>query len=182
MRHLLLLLLAFPMLGQAQDWPLRKSLGVYVSAPGQELPAFLAQLGHVMNQHTRDTGFESCGVIAVRDDVYAVQLYTDQVQRGCTMRWSEIPEGFTSLRQTIHTHPIASTIVFSENDREWSRLHKVSIPGPTMTVRRGFTKQDMSSGPAWLVENNALYFYDGKTPISRRVSPLSSTPAQKYIP
>jgi hypothetical protein len=156
-------------------WPHREFLGHYLSEPGEEVAPFMARLGSVLHAFSSSTGHEACGVIA-QDATgrFGVSLFTDGVQRGCVMRWSQVPPGFTSIGQTLHSHPVASTIVLSDRDRAWNKRYGEIVHTRTLTIRPGFSPGDLRTGPGWLIDQNALHYHDGGLGRGHYVSRLST--------
>src|SRR3546814_10270096 len=82
-----------------------ESMGVYLteykSLPTEELVAFLRRVGGGLHEFTSATGNEACGAIAANGSVYSVRVYTDGVPQGCTIRQTDIAEGFAWTGATI---------------------------------------------------------------------------------
>ena len=152
----------------ANGWE-RIHLGDYVSDPGEPLELFLKRLGLVLDAHTKATGHETCGMIGwqAATSRHAVALYTDGVQRGCSMRYSQVPDGFVSTRETIHSHPYATSIVLRDADRAWNKAHNDLMYGRTVTLEPGFSQGDFDAGPGWLVFQGTLQYQKGPTRIRR---------------
>lgn len=163
MRALLICLLAclsFPALGE-ERWT-RVHLGDYLSEPGESLEPFVRRLARVLFEHTRRTGTEACGVIGQDGSGrFGVSLYSDGVQRGCTMLKSETPMGFKFLGKTIHSHPPVREIRLTPQDIAWNRAHGQMISGGTMLIKEGFSRSDLQTGAGWLVQEFSLYYYNG---------------------
>lgn len=147
----------------------REHLGDYVSEAGEPLEIFLKRLGLVLDAHTQTTGHEACGVIGwqARSQRHAVALYTDGVQRGCTMRHSQMPSGFESTWETIHSHPHDSLITLTDADRAWNRAHNDVMPGRTVNIKPGFSQGDFDAGPGWLVFQGTLQHQRGWSRVRR---------------
>jgi len=147
----------------------RKHLGDYVSEKGEPLEMFLKRLGVVLHAHTKSTGHEACGMIGRQSatDRHAVSLYTDGVQRGCTMRYSEVPDGFDSTRETIHSHPHATLITLTQQDKAWNKAHNDVMHGATVNIHQGFSQGDFDAGPGWLVFQGVLQYQRGWNRVRR---------------
>lgn len=147
----------------------RQHLGDYASTSGEPLEGFLKRLGLVLDAHTRTTGHEACGVIGRQDSTsrYAVSLYTDGVQRGCSMSYSEVPAGFETTRETIHSHPRARFITLTAQDKAWNLAHNDVMHGNTVSIKPGFSQGDFDAGPGWLVFQGTLQYQRGWNRVRR---------------
>ncbi|PZU43296.1 MAG: hypothetical protein DI568_17450, partial [Sphingomonas sp.] len=147
----------------------RQHLGDYASNPRETLDGFLKRLGLVLDAHTRTTGHEACGVIGRQDSTsrYAVSLYTDGVQRGCSMSYSEVPAGFETTRETIHSHPRARFITLTAQDKAWNLAHNDVMHGNTVSIKPGFSQGDFDAGPGWLVFQGTLQYQRGWNRVRR---------------
>jgi hypothetical protein len=158
----------------------RQHLGDYVSEPGEPLEIFLKRLGLVLDAHTKATGHEACGMIGwqASTERHAVALFTDGVQRGCSMRYSEVPTGFETTRETIHSHPYATLITLTAADRAWNRAHNDMMHGSTINIKPGFSQGDFDAGPGWLVFQGTLQYQRGWGRVRRfgRLDAAATTP------
>lgn len=158
---------------EAAGWQ-REFLGTYASRPAEPLDGFMLRLGRVLFEHTRRTGHEACGVVAQDGQGrHAVMLFTDGVQRGCSMSRREIPEGFVATEHTIHSHPVAREIRYTAADLAWNRAHGQVTPQRTLLVRPGFSPSDLQAGPGWLVEGTAVFFQRSGRGTGKRVGVIS---------
>ncbi|WP_238150338.1 hypothetical protein [Xanthomonas arboricola] len=89
---------------QSAVWE-RQHLGDYTSEPGEALPDFLKRAGVALHDFTRQSGNEACGAIARNGRRFAFRLYTDCVPHGCSIRTSDVPDGFAYTGETLHSHP-----------------------------------------------------------------------------
>ncbi|WEU67446.1 hypothetical protein [Xanthomonas phage JGB6] len=72
----------------------------------ETLDSFVERIAPTLLTDTFRLGAEVCGVIAVDpQENYAVNIVTTRVNNACTMRKSDVPEGFTYAGMTLHTHP-----------------------------------------------------------------------------
>jgi len=160
----------------------RQHLGDYVSEPGEPLEIFLKRLGLVLDAHTKATGHEACGMIGFQasTDRHAVALFTDGVQRGCSMRYSQVPAGFETTRESIHSHPYATLITLTDADRAWNRAHNDVMHGTTVNIKPGFSQGDFDAGPGWLVFQGTLQYQRGWSRVRRfgRLDATATLPAR----
>lgn len=89
-------------------------------------------------------------------------LYTDGVQRGCSMYRQDLVPGFTFTGETIHSHPVRDTLALTDRDLAWNRAHGVPGTGRSFPVKPGFSRGDRAAGPGWLVQGFDLRHHDGK--------------------
>lgn len=168
-----------------REWE-RQHLGDYASTPGETLEGFLKRLGLVLDAHTRTTGHEACGVIGRQPATsrYAVSLYTDGVQRGCSMSYSEVPPGFDTTRETIHSHPRARFITLTAQDKAWNRAHNDVMHGTTISIKPGFSQGDFEAGPGWLVFQGTLQYQRGWNRVRRfgKIPPMQPWPVRLDTP
>lgn len=170
-----LLLTSTSPLAQSEEWE-RIYIGDYISEHNEALPEFIPRLGRVLYQYTKETGHEACGIIGVNDaGQFGVSLYSDGAQRGCTMRWKEVPDGFISTGETIHSHPIISTIKLTSRDIAWNRAHGDYIHSRTMVIKPGFSKNDLRAGPGWLIDGMDTHYHNGASLRGRRMGIIASS-------
>ena len=153
-------------------------MGAFVSERGEDQTQFLKRVGQSFHQHTKITGHETCGVVARnQDNQWAVLAFSDGVQMGCGMRYSQVPDGFESTGETIHTHPVASTVVLNARDRAWNKRYNGTPEKHVVAVNPDFSHADLNGGPGWLVTRGALHHHDGNGWRGRRVGRILDTPA-----
>ena len=159
------------------DWPNREFLGDYLSNENEPLPDFIARLGNVLNEYTSQTGFEACGFIGVNNSEnatkYGVSLYSDKVQRGCTMSQRDLPNGFLSTGETIHSHPNKQILYLTSDDVAWNKLRGKRVFTRTMTIEPGFSNGDLKAGAGWLIHHKVIRYFNGKSGKGRYVGVLS---------
>lgn len=78
---------------------------------GQTMDEFARSIRKRVSRLSHRNSAEVCGAIYLRDGRYGVDLVTTKNDMDCNM---ETPEGFTGV--TIHTHPVTSPGLFSDND------------------------------------------------------------------
>lgn len=117
-----------------------KAVETIKGTSGQSLDQFALSVRKRFAQLAYRSGSEVCGAIYQRDGVFAVDVVTTRNDMACSMVQ---PEDFTG--HTIHTHPVESHGLFSE--------------------------QDYRSGAGYLVTGRHLYHQAGKG-TERKVSAL----------
>lgn len=148
---------------ETQPWP-REPVSEHISEPGETLENFLMRdVGPALNSFTRETGHEGCGVIATDGARFAVRLGSDGVQHGCAIHLADVPTGFTSTREHIHSHPNMPILRLTRRDREWSAHHWSQSPPRELRNdgKAGFSPADYAAGPGWLVVSGRLMHQAG---------------------
>lgn len=118
---------------------------------------------------TKKTGYEACGLIAFnhQTESYGVELTTSKSHIGCVVQVAMVPDGYTSIGETIDSHPVDDDIRLSRQDsclaisglvdgnrehlREGSRF-----TGDT----DGLGAADWASGTGWVEANGAIWFHN----------------------
>ncbi len=161
---------------QTAAWE-RQALGQYLSEPGEGLPDFLKRVGSALYAYTNRTGNEACGLIATNGERFSVRLGTDGVQRGCAIHHSDIEGGFQSTGESIHSHPTRTTRL-ADRDKAWMAAYGMPMASNWNINRKvGFSPEDFTGGPGWLVDNKQLFHQTGPGqvtkhgPIAKSVGP-----------
>ncbi|HSX65385.1 MAG TPA: hypothetical protein VLF15_11700, partial [Pseudoxanthomonas sp.] len=81
------------------------TVATFQSESGESLDAFATRIAKPAIKFTIKHGVEVCGMLAQREQTYAIILTTSGMNAECHIRKSAIPVGFTSMEKTYHTHP-----------------------------------------------------------------------------
>lgn len=146
----------------------REHVTTLESQPNQTIEAFLHTAGKVLRDYTDRTGHEACAAIGFNqtDNTYSVEVFSDGVSIGCTIRPAEITAGSAFSGQTIHSHPHEKILVLGPAERAWAQQYNKEQSGLT-SVRNdgssGFSKVDRQyNGVSWLVAGGNLLRLDGR--------------------
>jgi hypothetical protein len=82
-----------------------ESVATYRSEPGESLDAFATRIAKPAIIYTIKHNVEVCGMLAQQDQTYAIVLTTSRLNAECRISRNAVPDGFTSLQKTYHTHP-----------------------------------------------------------------------------
>lgn len=145
-----------------------------ISEPGESREAFIRRLAKYMQDWTDKNDAEACGFLATDGQRWGVKLTTQRSQVMCLMDPSIVPTGLVAKHSddTIHSHPRASQGGWLEVSEATEKAAAVvgerglERTGPWSTKVRvsvnGFSRDDYSSGPGFLVANGVIYYQKGR--------------------
>lgn len=130
----------------------------------------LAKVAPVLAAYTEKSGHEVCGFIAQNSDGsrYGVKLMTSNGAITCINNSEYSPEGMTSSKATIHSHPQRSMIIPSSADEAhyaenpMSIGHVIKRGRPEKIAYKKFSAGDYRNGAGYLVSDGSLTFQSGK--------------------
>lgn len=127
--------------------------------------AFVYRVGGELRGFTARTGFEACGnICATSDRRHGILLFTDASQLACADR-RVCPLGMSPAGDSIHSHPVGTTIRYNENDVASINRHafrNAKVGGVQVFTGWRFSKQDYALGSGYLVYGDALLHQRGK--------------------
>lgn len=143
-------------------------VGEFVSEPGEALGDFTLRLAPALDQHTRESGHEVCGMVAADSDRYGVRLGTTKGAMTCSMSRSNVPDGMRALKISVHSHPHTRSVFptsadvsfYAENPMVSGRMVKRGRPEKVGGAY--FSHGDYASGPGYLVAEGQVLYQDGK--------------------
>lgn len=153
------------------------AIGTLESREGETKLEFLRRVGRVLDQYTKATTLEACGVIAERTAVeetaqgkWTVPLVTQQSHIACAAVLA-LPSGTRYTGETIHSHPEFPERTYRANEADALFLPITSgqhvragrrVVAPSSRTGETFSSKDFSAGPGWLVDHGQLYYQNGK--------------------
>lgn len=159
-----------PYLDERGEWP-RVFISEHVSQPGQSLEDFIMRdVGPALNEFTRQSGHEGCGVIGTDGQRFSVRLTTDGVQHGCAINRGDLVEGHRYAGETIHSHPSVTRLRLTRRDRAWSAHYSMGNPWTSEILnegKSGFSDADYEGGPGWLVVQGRVLRQNGRGNLTR---------------
>lgn len=115
------------------------------SQDGENLDAFVVRIAPRLLAYSEATGLEACGVLAKDGERYGVKVGSNRAHAVCVNMRLFLPEGMTSVAQTLHSHPSGSSYRVNAQDRLFlgmlTPLRSIQERG-----RPGFSPEDFSSG------------------------------------
>ena len=99
---------------------------------------------------------------------FGVRLGTSQGAMTCEMRRSNVPEGMTALRLSIHTHPHKRVVMPTASDvafyagTQASNGRMILRGRPEQVGGAYFSVGDYASGPGYLVSQGRVLYQEGK--------------------
>lgn len=160
---------SIPPTGMQQGW---KGLHLVelVSDPGEGLSDFMLRIAPVLEQHTRESGHEVCGMVAQSADAerFGVRLGTTKGAMTCSMSRLNVPAGMRALTVSVHSHPHTRSVLPTSADVSFYAENPLSSG---RMVKRGrservggayFSIGDYAAGPGFLVAEGQLLYQEGK--------------------
>lgn len=132
-------------------------LGQMTSHAGESKEGFVKRVSSKLAFFTQETGFEGCGWLTnnASKDVWRVRLVTFKSRLGCVLITFE-DEGFTTVNESIHSHPQTSSVRPNIQDRRFSNL--AFCGGYVRITPKTFSAGDFESGPGYLVAKSTAPF------------------------
>ncbi len=143
-------------------------VGEFVSEPGEALADFIVRIAPALDQHTRASGHEVCGMVAADSERYGVRLGTTKGAMTCSMSRSNVPAGMRALTVSIHSHPHTRSVLPTSADVAFYAENPLSSG---RMVKRGrservggayFSNGDYAAGPGYLVAEGQVLYQEGK--------------------
>lgn len=150
-------------------------LGSFVGHENMELIDFVKEISVYMKDYTYNTNYEVCGSIAFREESsqYSIKLYTSNMPNACIIEHNSI-DGFNLINQTIHTHPNTGNVIrLTREQSKWMK-DNVGVFVGKITMKLGFSKNDYNLGNGWLIQNNNIYYQEGRQIFKGRVPVFSN--------
>lgn len=124
-----------------------------------------------LRRFTQSSGYEGCANICATPTrtAFGMILATSHAQIGCALVDQRCPSGMTPVGRSIHSHPMPpSHLVLNDHDREFVRARRSGQAVrryERMSIQRDrFSKEDLASGPGYLVTSDNIWFQErGKT-------------------
>ncbi|PJL52193.1 hypothetical protein B9Y60_10535 [Stenotrophomonas maltophilia] len=140
----------------------RQYLGDYVSEEGESLDAFVLRTAPALAEFTNRTGFEACAYIGQNQaGLYSYSLSSIGAQLSCILDAQGIPEGFSSLGISIHSHPTATKIRPNQVDFLLAQHAKQLLNNEVRNGgAKGFSTADFQ-GPGYLVAGSNVLHQQG---------------------
>lgn len=93
-------------------------VGEFVSEPGEALGDFILRIAPALEEHTKDSGHEVCGMVAQSADSerYGLRLGTTTGAMTCSMSRSNVPEGMRALKVSVHSHSRTRSVIPTSAD------------------------------------------------------------------
>lgn len=141
----------------------RYPLAEFVSTSDEDEVQFLARAGEYMRHYSDETGFETCGYLAMPSDgsnVYGLRVVTVKSHVACISDPSDVPAGMAALPQTVHTHGKRGGFMLNSID-----LRMVEGTLSPRIVRHSslnrFSPDDYARGPGFLIGSDRILFQHG---------------------
>ncbi|HHA2834344.1 TPA: hypothetical protein ACOFCM_003200 [Stenotrophomonas maltophilia] len=130
----------------------------------------MLRIAPVLDQHTRESGHEVCGMVAQSADAerFGIRLGTTKGAMTCSMSRSNVPDGMHALNVSIHSHPHTRSVLPTAADVSFYAENPLSSG---RMVKRGrservggayFSSGDYAAGPGYLVAEGQLLYQEGK--------------------
>lgn len=150
--------------------PTLQHVAELVSEQGEPLEDFVLRIAPVLDRYTHETGFEACGMVAQSADGerFGVRLGSTKGAMTCEMRRSNVPEGMTALRLSIHSHPHKPVVMPTAADVSFyagtqaSNGRMIQRGRPERVGGAFFSVGDYASGPGYLVSEGRVLYQQGK--------------------
>lgn len=160
-----------------------RTLGTYLSLPGETELIFLERLRPVLRQFSDQTGLEACGEIAisapgVSPAQWGIVLGSSTSHLGCAIYLDKLPAGLRATGVTIHSHGGHHSFTMNRADRLLAGASAASSqPFPVVYGQTldHFSPTDYAGGPGYLATPHGLLYQSG-TPGSETLVPGSSVP------
>lgn len=143
-------------------------VGEFISQTGEALGDFIVRIAPALDQHTRESGHEVCGMVAADSERYGVRLGTTKGAMTCSLSRSNVPEGMRAMNVSIHSHPHTRSVLPTAADVSFYAENPLSSG---RMVKRGrservggayFSAGDYQSGPGYLVAEGQVLYQEGK--------------------
>ncbi|MGX5730923.1 hypothetical protein ACWKWK_10370 [Pseudoxanthomonas beigongshangi] len=165
-----LILCALAAMAPAFAAPSLTHVAELVSEQGEPLEDFVLRIAPVLDRYTHETGFEACGMVAQSADGerFGVRLGSTKGAMTCEMRRSNVPEGMTALRLSIHSHPHKPVVMPTAADVSFyagtqaSNGRMILRGRPERVGGAYFSAADYASGPGYLVSEGRVLYQQGK--------------------
>ena len=143
-----------------------QQVAIKLSQPGESLDDFVVRVAPIFDAFTARTEWEACGMLA-QDATgrYALVIGTLQAALSCGTSRDNVPEGFTAIGQTVHSHPRTKTVRPTPSDLEIQRQSGLrGLPYKAVESNKGaksFSPEDFAAGPGYLVSAGRILHQAG---------------------
>lgn len=156
-------------------------INTLISRPGETKNQFLIRIAPQLRAYSDRTGFEACGVIGSNQKgLFGVVLGSNHSHLACANNSNLMPQGMTSIDETIHSHGSNRSFQMSRVDKLFTgRSDNGSIVSMSLATRHGqildhFSPQDFNGGWGYLATPEGLLFQKGKGTETKVTSESSS--------
>ena len=161
-------------------------VSVEVSREGESLDEFVVRIAPVLDAFTAQTEWEACGVLAQdAQGRYATVIGSVQASLSCATSADNVPEGFASIGQTVHSHPNTPDVRPTGSDQALQEMFGIrAVPYKRVEKNpgsRGFSPVDFQAGPGYLVVGGRIMHQEGLR-TTRQVGRLESTAPTRRAP
>lgn len=131
------------------------------SFDNENINDFIKRISPFVYDYSKNTGYETCGVIASNGQNYSIVMGSNQSHIVCLNIPNLTLEGYFPTGETLHTHPgpAGGSFVVNKTDK--------FILGPLAPIKSvrgqgGFSEDDYKSGPGYVIENSRVLYQNGK--------------------
>jgi hypothetical protein len=135
------------------------------SRPGESLESFLGRVGGELRTHSKSSGYQTCGAVAVSQDgcAFGIIAATNEAHMGCVTKHERVPPGMHFSGETIHSPGTRAGFITNARDRVFLReLYGVAESRVLHQNVTAFSAIDYASGPGYLATDRGVMFQNGE--------------------